>query len=147
MITDIDFDFLSNILFTMSVCLSVCPALDHSISLRSVSALWAYFLGQTEPIFTSSCWNDEHFCKSFTKLQSKCQKKKNSNNIMIRNKIFHDFSQERIRKYSFLMFFQGTAKGIVKRKNSHKRAPWSVGEVDTETIENVWHPLLKKNRT
>ena len=30
-----------------------------------------------------------------------------------KDKIFHDFSQERIRKYSFLKFVQGTA---IKRK-------------------------------
>ena len=38
MITDNDFDFLSNFLFTMSVCLT-STHLEHSISFRSVSAL------------------------------------------------------------------------------------------------------------
>ena len=52
------------------------------VCLSSLSLLF----GTDKAYITSSCWNDEHFCKAFTKLQSKCPKKKNSNNIMIRNK-------------------------------------------------------------
>ena len=109
--------------FFLIIFCSQCIAM--SVGLSSSSSTHLLF-GTVRAYITSSCWNDEHFCKSFTKLQSKCQKKipkQNSNNIMIRNRIFHDFSQERTRKYSFLIFFQETTKGIVKRKNSHKMAP------------------------
>ena len=126
---------------------SQCIAM--SVSLSSSSSTHLLF-GTDRAYTTSSCWNAKYFCKSFTKLQSKCQKKipkQNSNNIMIRNRIFHDFSQERIKEVLISNICPRDWNWKKKVSLTRKVAPWSVGEVDTETIENVWHPLLKKNRT
>ena len=75
MITDNDFDFLSNFLFTMSVCLT-STHLEHSISFRSVSALWAYFLGQTEPILLHLVGKMNTFAKLLQNCNPNVQKRK-----------------------------------------------------------------------
>ena len=80
---------------------------------------------------------------------------KNTNqNTLIRH--FHDFSQERKRKNSYLIPVQSTA--VARRKYKHRgRTVSQAGrrhkEVErrtetfiTETSENVWHSLPKKKR-